>query len=279
MWNVVTDTLIDAVKTLPFLLGAYWLIEYIEHRGRDHTAGLAKYGVLGGAFIGIVPQCGFSVAAANLYSRRIITVGTLIAVFLSTSDEALPLILSHPDRIGDFAAVIGTKVVLALVFGYAIDFFTRRRKNTDKPSMYDIHKECEKSPSNLSIFLAALRHTAFVFAFILAVMLALNIAVYLIGEDTIAAALMSHSHFQAVFTALFGLIPNCAPSIIMTELYLAGNLGFGSLMAGLLTGAGMGLLMLYRANRNMKENLLITLVLFLLGATSGIVINLISGTF
>lgn len=265
--------MIDSLKALPFLLGVYLLIEYMEHRQKNPGKGLAKYGVLGGALLGCIPQCGFSVVAASLYSRGLITTGTLLAVFLSTSDEALPLLISQPEQAGALAAVIACKIAVAMAAGFLVDLCTKKKKAAPGPPADDFHERCESAPNDLHIFLSALRHTLLIFLFLLGVTLALNIALSFLGQDALDRLLISHSPFQAAVTSLFGLIPNCAPSVILTGFYLSDSIGFGSLIGGLLTGAGLGLLTLFRVNPDLRQNLRIIALLYGIGAAMGILLN------
>ena len=224
--------------------------------------------------MGCVPQCGFSVAAANLYSGRIITAGTLIAVFISTSDEALPILISEPEHLPLVFLLIGAKIAIAILAGFLFDLipgFPRLNVAVDENH---IHEDCHTGGQMKDILLDACKHTIYIAVFIALVMLALNFAIYFIGEDQLSSLLMSNHLLQPSIAALFGLIPNCAPSIILTELYLSGSLSFGSLLAGLITGAGMGLVVLFRSNRQVKQNLLILLFLFAVGAISGTLIQL-----
>lgn len=171
MLDVLIDTLIDALKTLPFLFGAYLIIEFIEHRAAEKFAAwLSKFGRAGsiiGALLGVVPQCGFSVAAANLYSNRMITAGTLIAVFISTSDEAIPVLLANPQSVGKILPLVGAKLVLAAVAGLVIDFSgIFKTKKQDEEAVVELHSHCHTEGEG-GIIKSALRHTAETFIFLL----------------------------------------------------------------------------------------------------------------
>lgn len=274
MWEIVWDILLDAfwdsLKLLPFLFGAYLLIEWVEHRSGEKLAGWLKktgtYGPVAGALAGCVPQCGFSVVAANFFSGGMITAGTLIAVFLSTSDEALPILLAHPQQLGTVGALLGIKVLVALIAGFLVDLFWRSSRDTDHLHHQEMchHCHCENG-----LLRSALTHTAQIYLFLFLVSFGLGLAIHYIGLETLSSILMSDSFLQPVLAALIGLIPNCAASVLITELYLSGTLSFGAAVAGLCTGAGMGLLMLFRIHHRWKQNLLILGLLLLFGIAAG----------
>lgn len=272
MAEVIIETILHSLKTLPFLLGAYWLIEYLEQHNKASFKMLSRFGALGGSLLGCIPQCGFSAAASQLYARRFIPIGTLIAIFLATSDEALPILFAHPEHLGTLLAIIGGKIIIGVIFGSIINLIFKSETLPYEACDTTNKNEC---PGNLKIFICALKRTMFIFIFLAAVMFILNTIVYFIGEDAIATVLISGNPFQAFITSLFGLIPNCAPSVILTELYISGDIGFGSLLGGLCTGSGAGLLMLYRENKNIKQNLLITALVYLIGAFVGVMLNFI----
>lgn len=278
--DVLKDTLTDTLKMLPFLFGVYLLIEYLEHRASDRLPKalrrMGPFGPLGGAFLGSIPQCGFSVAASNLYSGRLISLGTLIAVFVATSDEAVPILLAHPRGIKMILPLIAAKIAIAIVAGLLTDIILRlikgHRNEEDEP-YHDLCEDC--GCDEHGVVYSAFKHTVRITVFVFIVSFALGLGIELIGEETLNGILMSHSPFQPLLTALIGLIPNCAASVILTDLYAAGSLGFGSVIAGLSTGAGMGLMVLFKTNKNLKENLTITAVLYFVGAAAGEIMNLI----
>lgn len=277
MLHVLLDALFDALKALPFLFGAYLLIEFLEHRGSEKLISmlsrLGPLGPLGGAVLGCVPQCGFSVAAANFYAGRLISPGTLLAVFLATSDEALPILLSRPQAFPDLLRLLLVKLAAAVVLGLLVDLVLKRFLNppAEEP-FHDLcdHCGCEKD----GIFRAALRHTGKIFLFLLLINLVLGTAIYLVGEENISRLLLSGSVFQPLLCALIGFIPNCAASVILTELYLSGSLSFGAAVAGLCTGAGLGLAVLFRTNRRLKENLSLAGVLYVAAVLTGVCCDL-----
>lgn len=270
--EIVWDAVLDALKTLPFLLGAYLLIEFLEHRASQRLtrtlARLGPLGPLGGAALGCVPQCGFSVAAANFYAGGLITPGTLLAVFLATSDEALPILLSRPDSLGSLGRLLGVKFAAGALVGIGVDLIAvhilRRR---EKAPFHDLCEDC--GCDEKGVFRSALTHTVKVFAFLLLVNLLLNCAIHLVGEESISRLLLSGSWLQIPLAGLIGFIPNCAASVILTELYLGGSLSFGAAVAGLSTGAGLGLAVLFRVNKDLKENLCLLGVLYVAAVLTG----------
>lgn len=279
IWDVLLDALLDGVKMLPFLFGAYLLIEWLEHKGTDKlAAGLQKmgrFGPLGGAILGCVPQCGFSVAASNLYAGRLITAGTLMAVFLSTSDEAVPVILAHPEQLKILLPLLLTKIIIAMIAGMIIDLLSKRGRRQSSPDFGAVCEHCG-CHENHSVLLSALRHTAGIFLLILAANILFGGIVALIGEEQVMNFLGGIRFLQPVVAGLIGLIPNCAASVILTELYLQGGLTFGSIIAGLSTGAGLGVVVLFRANHHhLKENIWILTGLYGIGVASGMILDLL----
>ncbi len=271
MLDLIWDALLDTAKLLPFLYLTYLAMEHLEHRWKGKSSELlrraGRLGPLWGGLIGIVPQCGFSAAAAGLYAGRVVSLGTLLAVFLSTSDEMLPLLLSSQTPVSEICKILGLKAAIGVVCGFLADAVFRRPGGVDQ-----IGGLCEKGHcgcAHRGVFAAALRHTAQIGVFLLLVDLALGLLLGLVGQDTLRAVLTGHPVLSVFLAALVGLIPNCAASVALTALYVEGLLSFGSLMAGLLVGAGVGLLVLFRTNRHLKENLAITGILYTLGVLSG----------
>lgn len=275
LWEILEHALLDSLQTLPFLFLAYLLIEFLEH----HTAGkmeraLAGSGKLGvgiGALLGCVPQCGFSAIAANLYAGRIVTLGTLMAVFLSTSDEMIIIMLSEPGHIGEMLLLIGIKVVVAILAGLAIDFIVKRNNVSGEEN---IRKLCSGCGCEHGIFLSALKHTAGIFAIVLAANIVLGGLIHIVGEENLGKFMLSGSFFQPILAAIIGLIPNCAASVLITELYISGAITLSSAVAGLCAGAGVGLIVLFRANRNLKDCFRIVLMLFGISAAVGLLLGL-----
>ncbi len=280
MWDAILDSLIDTVKLIPFLLITYIIMEFIEHKTSHKTKDAIKksghFGPLIGGILGVVPQCGFSAAASSLYSARIITLGTLIAVFLSTSDEMLPILISEAVDVRIILSILGIKLVIAVVVGFIIDLFFRKKFETseDEPEIKDLceheHCHCEHG-----IFKSALKHTINITLYIFIISLVLNIIIYFIGEDNLAHILNSTPIIGPIIASLVGLIPNCASSVIITQLYLSKVLNFATMIAGLLVNTGVGLLILFRTNKDLKENIKITVLLFAIGVIFGIIFDLI----
>lgn len=278
MLQVITDTLIDTVKLIPFLFLTYLAMEYLEHRTGEKSKGMIKKAgrmgpVLGGV-LGIVPQCGFSTAASNLYAGRVISLGTLIAIYLSTSDEMLPILISEQAPLELILRILLAKAAIGLAAGVMIDIIFGRKRMEEHAHIHEIceheHCHCEKG-----VVRSALTHTAQILFFILLVTFALNLILHFVGEEALAGLILNRPLLGPVLAGIVGLIPNCAGSVVITQLYLQGAMNLGAAMAGLLTGSGVGLLVLFRVNYNKKENLMILILLYGIGAMSGIVIGLI----
>lgn len=275
MKEIILDTLLDALKLLPFLFLAFFIIEFIEHRltkkSKNIITKTQKLGPIIGSILGSFPQCGFSVMATNLYTTRIITLGTLIAVYLSTSDEMLPILLSEKVDIKIIVHIILIKIALGMLYGLAIDFFFRQKENKEKYTICEEeHCHCENG-----IILSSIKHTLNTVLFIILTSFIINVLFVYIGEDYLSKILLKDSIISPFITCLIGLIPNCGSSIILTELYLNSAISFSSFISGLLTGSGTALLILIKSNKNMKENIMIIALIYLLGAFSGVIINII----
>jgi hypothetical protein len=279
MLDVIMDTLIDALKLLPFLFIAFLIIEYIEHKlskkSKKVIIKAGKVGPLFGSLLGAIPQCGFSVMATNLYVTRIVTLGTLISVYLSTSDEMLPVLLSNKTEFSLIFKIIITKVIIGMFFGFIIDLFLRKKKQIEvEKEHYDIceHDHCDCSHS---IFKSAIKHTLTTIIFILVTTLILNICMEYFGTKMLSKLLFKNNIFGSFITPLIALIPNCGSSVIITELYLNHAISYGAMMGGLLTASGISLLVLFKINKSLKENLKILLLVYFIGAISGIVLELL----
>ena len=273
----------ETLLMLPFLFLAYLIIETVEHRQGEKIerllAGGGRWGFVPGALLGCVPQCGFSTVASNFYSSKVITLGTLLAVYLATSDEAIPVLLATPGHWDTLAMLLGIKVVYALAVGFALEFVLARFLPKGLRGGYagrmdevDCHRDAEEESENL--WLAALRHTAETALFVFLFSLAFGFVVEQIGHDVFAGALGKLGFFQPALAALVGLIPNCAASMLLTQLYLEGALRFSSLVAGLCAGAGVGLAVLWRSNPSWKQNLFITGLLWAAGTALGVLMQI-----
>ena len=284
MLEIIEDTLIDSIKLIPFLFITYLIMEYIEHKTKDKTKEAikksGKFGPLIGGVLGIVPQCGFSVSATNLYAARVITLGTLIAVYLSTSDEMLPIFISEAVPVTTILKILGVKLLIGVVAGFIIDFVIRlvNKGKQEKEKIIDL---CEKEHCHCEngIVKSALKHTINIFIFILLFTFILNIIIYLIGEETIAGFLTNQPILGPVIAGIIGLIPNCASSVLLTQMYLENVISAATLISGLLVGAGVGLAVLFKTNKGIKQNLKITALLYVIGVVSGILIELIGIQF
>jgi len=279
MLDLIIDALMDSVKLLPFLLITYIAMEYIESRIEDGTK-LAlkksgKTGPLWGAALGLLPQCGFSAAASNLYAGRVITVGTLLAIYLSTSDEMLPILISQSVSLVLILKILLLKLIIGMAVGFAVDFIYRK-KTGDKEREVDIHHFCEHEHCSCGqgILKPAIVHTVKIFLFILLISICLNFFVDYIGLESVENTVLNSPVIGQIIAGLIGLIPNCGSSVAITSFYLNGAINFGTMMSGLLVNAGVGILVLLRVNENKKDNIRIISLLYVTGVLAGIMINL-----
>lgn len=303
MWETIGDALLDALidtaKILPFLFLTYLLMEWLEHRTEDKTKrAVEKAGRMGplfGGMLGVVPQCGFSAAAASLYSGRVITVGTLLAVFISTSDEMLPIMIGELSNGGAHWHIIlkalGVKMVYGIFVGFVLDIICRfmllrgwlrprhmiplssdRRKLDEEPGTEHIKDLCEqeKCKCERGIFKSAVSHTLQVLIFIFIISVVLNLVIEFGGEEVIKNLLSDKPVLGALIAGVIGLIPNCAASVAITELYLQNAIGAGAMLSGLMVGAGAGLLILLKTNRDWKGNLRLIGILYVTGVAGGL---------
>lgn len=284
MLEVLIDTLEDSIKLLPFLFIAYLVMEYIEHKTSDKTKNIiqksGKFGPFLGSLLGIFPQCGFSAMAANLYAGRIITLGTLIAIFLSTSDEMLPILISEAAPVDVILKILGVKLVIGMIAGFIIDFVLRKsvkNKKEDKIAEVCEHEHCHCEEEG--VFKSSLKHTVNVFIYIFMISFILNAVIYFIGEDNLANLILNKPILGPVIAGIIGLIPNCASSVLLTKLYLSGVINVSTMISGLLVGAGVGILILCKVNKNAKENAKIISLLYGIGVISGILLEFIGITF
>ena len=323
--DVLADAALDTLTLIPFLFVTYLAMEWLEHKtGIKTQEAVRKAGTAGpaiGAVLGVVPQCGFSAAASTLYAGRVITLGTLFAVYLSTSDEMLPIFIAEQAPMGTIVSVLVTKLIIGMVMGFAIDFAVRRcsaaqeglrihelcqrdrcdcshncQTCTEHPEMvYGHHDDCAKNCDHQhhahdhshdhgsggwsGIIRSALKHTLEVTVFVFAISLALNAVIEGVGEDALAAFVSQNEALSIVCSAIVGLIPNCAASVAIAQLYLEGVLGSGAMIAGLLVSAGVGLLVLARANRPVSRTVAIIAGLLVTGIVWGLLISLVGITF
>ena len=341
-WHILEHTLEHSISIVPFLFLTYLVMEYIEHRAGEQVQHVIEkagpFGPVLGSLAGALPQCGFSTAAANFYTGRVITLGTLMAIFLSTSDEMLPILISNQVEAGVIFKLLGIKVLIGMIAGLAIDGILRGRKwkhveheahehtheahdhdghshehhheandhaehNNEHYHEHDfhnahltsyeqahghchdhnhahtrIHELCEQEKCNCEngVFLSAVIHTVHIFLYILAITFVLNLVIEGVGEEALGDLLLNKPVLGQLVAGVVGLIPNCASSVVITELFLGGALGLGAMMAGLLVNAGVGVLVLFRVNRsNMKENLKIVGLLYAIGVVAGILLDLL----
>lgn len=327
-WDVILDALIDTAKLLPLLFIVYYIIELIEYKYalkfQNNKFLKGKASPVIGALLGCVPQCGFSVVTTDLYSRRSVSIGALIAVYIATSDEAIPLMISNPDSILWLLALIGIKIVLGISIGYLAMYLYKvifkRKKEYVSPNNHnekvveddhshnendskDIHNEqtsgvvlegnvgeinaetqsdvhdgcCHHHVGKKTFdWLHPLLHCLKISAFILVINLLFGFITEIwIGEEALTNFLASSLHWQPVLAIIIGLIPNCVSSVVITELFLMGGLSFGSLVAGLMVNAGIGLIILLKQNKNWKENLFIFLMLIIPSLIAGYALNFI----
>lgn len=278
MKEIILDTILDSLKLIPFLFVAFLIIELIEHKLTDKNKNILikskKIGPILGSLLGAVPQCGFSVMATNLYVTRIITLGTLISIYLSTSDEMLIVMLSENIDISIIIKIILIKIIFGIIYGLIIDKIAINKKTKEEEN-YEIcndeHCDCKHG-----IVLSSIKHTIHITLFIFIITLILNTIFNYIGEDYLSKIFLTNTIFGTFITSLIGLIPNCASSVILTELYINNSISIGALIGGLLTSSGTSLLVLFKNNKNIKENLKIVLLLYSLGVISGIIIELIT---
>ncbi len=278
MFAVLLDTVKDSARLLPFLFFTYLLMEELEHRTGEKTKryirSAGKMGPVWGSILGLAPQCGFSAAASSLYAGRVITVGTLFAVFLSTSDEMLPILIAEAVPVQTIAKILAVKAVVAVVSGFLTEFlYTAFLKREEKEM--DIHAVCEEEGCHCEdgIFRSALKHTANIFLYLFLLSLLLNVLIFIVGDEVLAGIFSGIPVAGEMLAALVGLFPNCASSVVITKLYLENIIGAGAMMAGLLVNAGVGLLVLFKLNRNWKQNAGIVAVLYGTGVFWGVMID------
>lgn len=285
-WPVLEDSLLDTLYIIPFLFITYLAMEWLEHKtGGKAEAAIQRAGAAGpfiGAIVGVVPQCGFSAAAATLWAGRVITLGTLFAVFLSTSDEMLPIFIAEQVPLEVILKIIGAKIIIGMIMGFLVDAGLRIARRIDMP--LHIHDLCEQEHCHChdgegGILKSAVKHTLQVTLFIFIITIVLNGMLAIVGEDVLADFLSANPALSVFGSALVGLVPNCAASIVIAQLYVEGVLGSGAMLAGLLVSAGVGLLVLMRTNRHPKENIAIIVGLYAMGVIWGLIANALGIVF
>lgn len=274
MSEVIQDTLLDTIKLLPFLFVAFLIIEFIEHKLSNKQENIiSKSGKLGpivGALLGAVPQCGFSVLATNLYVTRIISLGSLISIYLSTSDELIPLMISHNAPITKILSIVSIKVVIGMISGFLIDLLIRKTTKSDFVLCEDEDCDCDHS-----IIKSSLIHTLKIAFFILIITFLINILFHYVDLSFLESALKNNKILTPFIASLIGLIPNCASSVMISELYLNNLISLGTTLSGLLTGSGVAIMVLVRKNKNISENLFIIGLIYIIGVIWGLLFNFI----
>ena len=296
--SALSDAALDTLKVLPILYLAYLLVAYFSHeKSKKFTNFLnksKKAGPLVGAFLGCVPQCGFSSVMSDLYARRSITLGTLIAVFIATSDEAIPILIANPNFTVDLLIMIGLKIAFAIAFGYLVDItlnlFERKRikKQLTQISEHDLehthdycmcngHSDTKEHCHEENIFLDALHHSVSIALYIFVATLLINIIVEYIGMEALTSWFGGNVYIQILLAGLIGLIPNCAASVFLVELYINGGIAFSAMFAGLSVGAGVGIIILFTKNvgkHKIWQNIAILSMLYIFGVASGMIVSL-----
>lgn len=299
--DVLADSALDTLRLIPFLFVTYLAMEAIEHSAADRVQRVVersgKAGPLAGSLLGALPQCGFSAMAATLYAGRVVTVGTLVAVILSTSDEMVPVFLAHGEPLGRMAAIMGFKIVVAAVVGLLVDLVLRRwhRDGDGRPH---IHELCERAHCHCdddggcedgdgvsahahdhghahghgrwAIVRSAAIHTAQVTVYLFLLTFAFGLLIGWIGQDALGMVLANHPVRATFLAGLVGLIPNCGASVAVTELYLEGVLSTGPMLAGLLASGGVGLLVLWRTNAGVRQNAALTALVYAVAVVVGL---------
>lgn len=284
MLEILEHTLLDSIKLIPFLFITYLLMEFLEHKASSKINKAikksGKYGPLIGGLLGLLPQCGFSVMATNLYMGKIITLGTLISIYLTTSDEMLPILIAENISWTVIMKILAIKLLIGVIAGIIIDIVFRKINNKKQVQEEIQHEFCEHEHCHCEegIFKSALKHTANIFIFILIITFVLNVIIHGIGEDALSNLVLNNKLLGPIIAGIIGLIPNCAASVIITQLYAENLISSAIMISGLLVNAGVGLLVLFRVNRDLKENIKITSILYGIGVVSGIILELIGFT-
>ena len=279
MIDIILEALLDVLKIVPFLFVTFFILEFLEHKLNKKTEKVLlkykKFGPIVGGLLGAVPQCGFGTMAASLFSNKVITIGTVIAIFLSTSDEMLPIMLGHKADLSTILGILGFKVIVGVIIGLIVDLIFRK-KGYVKEHIH-INDMCEDEHCHCDdkgIFSSSLVHTLKITGFILVANLVINFIVFFVGEEQLAKILLNDSLFTYFISSLVGLIPNCVSSVVITELYMSNLISLGTLFSGLLTGSGLGILLLFKQNKNLKENITVLSIIYFVGVVVGILVDL-----
>lgn len=278
--HILEHTLLDTLKLLPFLFVTYLIMEYIEHKtgekAKEAIKKAGKFGPVLGAIVGIFPQCGFSVSATNLYAARVITLGTLISVYLVTSDEMLPILLTESVPITTILTILGIKLIIGIVAGFIIDAVIRITQK-GKQEEQKIEELCEHEHCHCEqgIVSSAIKHTLSIILFIFIITLIINGIIEFIGEGAIANLISKYTMLGPVIAGIIGLIPNCASSVILTELFIENVITMPMLISGVAVNAGVGLVVLFKTNKNLKENIKIVGLLYAIGVISGLILQVL----
>ena len=279
--HILEHALLDSIKAVPFLFLAYLLMEFFEHKAGEKTNNLiskvGRAGPVAGSLLGIIPQCGFSGAVAGLYAAGIVTLGTVFAVFISTSDEMLPILISSGASIGQILKLLGSKVVIGVIAGFCVDGVSRlwrRNHPVREEAQFEDLCEREKCHCGDRFVLSALKHTVYITLFLLIFTFLMGFGVEIVGEDRISSLVLNRPVLGSVLAAVVGLIPNCASSVVLTSLFMEGVISAGAVMAGLLVNAGIGLAILFRNNRPLKDSFRVVLILVVISVLCGILIDL-----
>ena len=275
MIHTLEHAFLDTIKILPFLYLSYLVLDIIEKKSSTYQLNflfLKNLGPIFGALLGCIPQCGFSIIAASLFAQNGITAGTLVACFISTSDEALPMFLSNPSEYKNLGYLILCKVLIAIVSGYILDIIIRKDINEEDDFEIEVDGICDCSTNSfINAGYKALRTILYIFI----INLVLGLIIHFVGEDVLANTLNVNTFIQPFISTALGFIPNCAISVLLVQLYMVGGLTFGSMIAGLCSGAGMGVAILFKNNKNMKENWFIIAYIAIIAISSGIIIDMI----
>ena len=277
MIDLLLDAFLDTIHLIPFLLVTFLLLELIEHRFKNKSKKTLtkskRFGPIVGALLGAFPQCGFSAVVSNLFSSRVVTMGTVIAVFLSTSDEMLPMMIAEKSNIKELSLILISKVIIGMIIGLIVDLIIN--KSEEKEHVHELcehdHCDCEHH----GVIVSSITHTLKITLFIFIANLLVGFIIETIGEEKLQEILLNKNIFKYFVASLVGLIPNCASSVILTQVYLDGLVTLGTLLSGLLTGSGIGILILFKQNKNLKENMSILGVIYTVGVVVGIIADLL----